>query len=446
MSARVTVTTEVVASPPPGTSSPSGQAFIIGATQKGPLTPVQITGLAQYQSIFGDRSGGTDAYDVVESAFKEGLASAWFVRLAGPAAAVATKTLDSKLVVNATSPGAWGNSITVQWVNSTSTLIVEGTSYAAASVAELEAVLRLNDEPVTVSGTLPATNVSSGDLTGGTDDASNAVLADLLELFTADLGDGAVVIAGKSVSDQKTALGDHCEATNRIGLLASTSGNTLAQALTQLATLDSHALVLLWPEVKAGSKTYLPTGFALGARARAHASGNAVQSPISPDYGTARFMDTVVTNVADDDWKTANAAGLSIIRSVAGTPRIYGWKTVSAPEGVLTLQGANYRDLIDFVAVGCQRIADAFVGRIVDGKGAALAEFAGQLTAFLDVNKGSFAAGANDPGYLVDAGAGVNTPADIANGQIAANVSIRCAGTAEFVTIAVVAVDAAGAL
>lgn len=446
MTARVTTTTEVVPSPPPGLSTPSGQAFILGVTQKGPVSQaVKVTGLADYRAVFGDRAGGTAMYDTVEMAFKEGLAQAWIVRLAGPAALAASKSVGT-LTVTATSPGAWGNSITAGWTNASKTLTVDGVGYPCSDLASLQAALKLGAAPVTVTGTLPTSDVASGALSSGTDDNANAVLSDRLALFNASLGDGAVTIVGKSASVVSSALASHCQATNRLGLVPAASGSTLSAALTELLTLTDPSLTMLWPDITAGSKQYTLVGLALGARARAHASGNPVASPIAAKYGTARFATGVLTDITDAEWNTANAAGLSIARVFNGQVRLFGWRSVAAPGGALTLQGANYRDLMCRVAAGCQQIADEFAGETIDGKGLALSAFAGRLVGFLESIKTSFAAGANDPGYLVDVGPGVNPPSQIANGLIKANVSFRAAGTAEFITIAVVATDAAGTL
>lgn len=446
MTARVTTTTEVVPSPPPGLSTPSGQAFILGVTQKGTTTQaVKVTGLADYRAAFGDRAGGTATYDTVEMAFKEGLAQAWIVRLSGPAALAASKSVGT-LTATATSPGAWGNSVNVSWTAASKTLTVDGVGYICADLASLQAALKLGAAPVTVTGTLPATDVASGALTGGTDDNANAVLADRLQLFNAALGDGAVTIVGETAAQVNTALAAHCQATNRIGLVPAVSGSALSAALTELVSLTDPSLTLLWPDITAGSKQYSLVGLALGARARAHATGSPVASPMAAKHGTARFATAVVTEITDAEWKTANAAGLSIARTVNGRVRLFGWRSVAAPGGVLTLQGAQYRDLLCRVAAGSQQIADDFIGETIDGKGLALSAFAGRLVGFMESLKGSFSAGANDPGYVVDVGPGVNPPAQIANGQIKANVSFRAAGTAEFITIAVVATDPAGTL
>ena len=447
MNARVTTTTEVVASPAAGLSIPAGQAFILGATQKGPVDrAVKITGLADFMATFGDRAGGTDTYDMVELAFKEGLAQAYIVRLAGPAPVSATKAVGS-LTVTATSPGAWGNSITAEWVNATKTLVVSGVSYPCADVATLQAVLSLDNAPVMVTGSaIPTSDVASGSLSGGTDDASNAVIATKLALFNSSLGDGAVAVAGETAAQAGAALATHCAANNRHGIIGAVKDSALSAALVELATLSDPTLNLVWPNGLAGSKSYSPVGAVLGARARAMATGNPQQSPIAPAYGTMRFLTGVATEITDAEWKTANAAGLTVLRGVTGQVRLAGWRNVAAPGGVKTLQGANYRDLINRVQAGCQAIADSFEGATIDGKGLALSAYQSQLSAFMDSISVAFTAGPDDPGYVVDAGPGVNTPQQIANGVITANVGFRAAGTAEWFFLKITATDAAGAL
>lgn len=230
MTARVDVTTEVVASPRPQLSTLSGQAFVLGATQKGPTNAaVRITGLADYQAVFGDRAGGSGTYDLLEMAFKEGLALAWVVRLAGPSAVAASKAVGT-LTVTATSAGAWGNSITAQWTNATKVLTIAGVPYPGADLATLQAALKLGAAPVTVTGTLPTADVTSAPLTGGTDDAANAVLTERLALFNASLGDGAVTVVGKTSSQVAAALSAHCQATDRHGIIPAASGSVLRRA------------------------------------------------------------------------------------------------------------------------------------------------------------------------------------------------------------------------
>ncbi len=448
MTARVDVTTEVVASPRPQLSTLSGQAFVLGQTQRGPVnTAVRVTGLADYQETFGDRAGGTGTYDTLEMAFKEGLAQAWVGRLAGPAAAPASKAVGA-LTVTATSPGAWGNSITAGWTNATKVLTVNGIPYPGADLATLQASLKIGGAPVTVTGTLPTADVAAAALTAGTDDAANAVIADRLALFGADLGDGAVTIVGRSASLIGAALATHCQATGRQGIIPAVSGSSLAQALVELVGVTDPSLNLVWPDPTVTGRTYPAAGYALGVRARAHATGNPLASPISARLGTARFATGVLTDITDDAWRTANAAGLSVIRTINGQVRQFGWRSVAAPGGVLTMQGANYRDLICRVRVGCQRIADDTVGEIADGRGLQLQIFASRLTAFMQslTDAGALFAKDGHQGYVVDIGPGVNPVSQLAAGRVKARVGFLAAGTMEFFSITVTGGDAAGVL
>lgn len=445
MNARVTVTTEVVASPPPALASPEGQLFVLGATERGPVDrAVQVNGLAAYTATFGSRTGGSDTYDLLEMAFKEGLGSAWVARMAGPSALSATKALDT-LTVTATSPGAWGNTITVSWTAASKTLTVEGVDYPGADLATINAALALGSAPVRATGTLPVGNVAAADLAGGTDDAAAAVVATGLALFDGAMGDGAVTVVGKTASVVAADLAAHCKANSRHGLIPAVAGSSLAQALSELVSLTDPELNLLWPTITAGAKTYSPVGLAAGARARALASGNPVASPIAPAYGLAQFADGVTTAITDADWKTANAAGLSVIRAPLGQVQLAGWRSVAAPGGRLTMQGANYRDLINRVQAGCDQVCYDWRGSTVSGP-LSLSALTGRLTGFMESISAAFTPGANDPGYSIDAGPGVNTPAQIATGVIMVNVAFRAAGTAEFFVISIKAADPAGNL
>jgi hypothetical protein len=446
MNARVTTTTEVVASPPSSLAPPEGQLFALGVTQRGPVDrAVRVNGLAAYTATFGGRAGGSDTYDLLEMAFKEGLGSAWVARMSGPAALPASKALGA-LTVTATSPGAWANTVSVGWVQADSAVTVDGVSYPGADVATINSKLLLDNAPVRVSGTLPSGgDVLAGALSGGTDDASNAVLADLLELFDGAMGDGAVTVVGKSAADVQTALAAHCQANNRHGLIPAVAGSSLAEALVELVSVTDPTLNLLWPTVTAGLKTYSPVGLAAGARARAMASGNPVAAPFAPAYGVAQFADGVTTNITDAQWRTANAAGLSVIRAPLGQVQLAGWRTVAPPDNKPTMQGAHYRDLINRVAAGCDQVCHDWRGETVNGP-LSLSALTGRLTGFMESISQAFTPGANDPGYTIDAGPGVNTPAQIATGVVLVNVGFRAAGTAEFFEISIKAADPAGNL
>ena len=456
MSARVTTIVRTEASSPPGVITDSGQAFIIGQAQRGPTVPTRIFGLADYRAIFGDRTGGADLFDVVQTAFKEGLGSAYILRAVGPTPVKATVGLDTnKITVTAKEFGAFANTgWTAGYTSSSKTLtIVKGSAantvtYTGTTAAELQAAASVDrDVTVTVSS-LPSSNVTATALAGGTDDYANVVPATTLALLDADLGDGAVVWAGKRYADVGVALQAHCESASRLGITTLASGTTQAQALSALASATGNNLVCLWPHVtvKSGGSTLTvePSGLALGARARAHGQEGAYASPIRDIYGSAQYVSGVETQTSATEWQALNAGAVSVVRIVNGVPRLYGWRLLSAP--VATLRGAQFCDTLNRVKSGCDTVAQRYEGVTVDGKGRRLAEFAGDLSGFLASMSGAFFAGANDPGYVVDVGPGVNSTASLAAGNLYASVGVRLAPTAEFVFITVVATDAAGAI
>ena len=451
MSARVTTTTRTEVSSPPGIITDSGQAFIIGQAVRGPVVPTRIFGIADYRAVFGDRTGASDLFDVVQTAFKEGLGSAYILRATGPSPVKATVGLDSsKIVVTAKEYGAFANSWTATYTSSSKTLTLKKdttVTYTGTTAAELQTAASIDPDVTVTVTSLPSSNVAETNLAGGTDDYANAVPATTLALLDADLGDGAVVWAGKRHATVAAALQTHCEDTGRLGITTLAAGTSQAAAISALSSASGDNLVCVWPHVtvqSAGSTlTVEPSGLALGARARAHGQEGAWASPIRDIYGVAKYVSGVEVESTASEWQALNAGSVSVVRTVNGSPRLYGWRLLS---GESTLRGAQFRDTINRVSVGCNQVAERYVGVTVDGKGRRLSEFAGDLTGFLANMSGAFFEGANDPGYVVDVGPGVNSTASLAAGELHASVGVRLAPTAEFVFIDVVATDAAGAI
>src|SRR5574343_1631463 len=273
MSARVSVTTQAVSSPPAAPLSESGQAFLVGQTQKGPVhTPVRVRGLADFRAVFGERSGGTDMYDVVTAAFKQGLGQAWICRAAGPAPVKATIGLDSnKITVTAKEYGAFANSWTAAYTTATKTVTIgkgdTTATYTGTTAAEVEAAAAVDPDVTVTITSLPSGNVSATALAGGTDDYGNGVIATSLAYLGADLGDGALVWPGKVSSATASAFQTHCAATNRIGILSVAEGTSQANAIVAVdAVTDGENLGLVWPHVtvstNSGDRTIEPPAFA----------------------------------------------------------------------------------------------------------------------------------------------------------------------------------------
>lgn len=284
-----------------------------------------------------------------------------------------------------------------------------------------------------------------------------------LDQFTADLGPGAVTIAGVGSTIAAPYLGEHAAATGRLGLICGPESQTAASAVSAAATAGGETgadhLIYLWPWVTIPGLTdpIEPLGFAAGVRARAHSSAaGPAQSPLAADYGTSRFVNGIETAVTDDEFTTLNTGKVSVVRVVSGKLRMYGWTCIANPTGDTTgnLAGGQFRDLINAIAWKATQVAETYVGRIVDGRGVTMGEFSGDLTGVVApyAAAGSLFARLDDdgreldPGYVINVGDDVNPLDELAAGELKAEIGVRLSPTAEFITITIAATDAAGSI
>ena len=355
----------------------------------------------------------------------------------------------------------------------TGKLFIAGVATGSTAVNKISGISEFRE----IYGTRTTTNAALHDALqvffaeGGSTAYVNAVTAaptapatwaGVLDAFTADLGPGAVAIAGIGASADEF-VGAHCATTGRLGIICGPESQSAANAATAAASAAGEDggdhLVYVWPWVTVpGLEDPIePIGFAAGVRARAHtAPAGPAQSPLFVDYGTSRFVNGVETAVTDAEWETLNTAKVSTVRVVAGKLRQYGWKTVANPEGDSSgnLAGAQFRDLINAIVWDASQVAESYVGRLVDGRGVTLGSFAGDLTGVCAryAAAGSLFAKLDDEGavldggYVINVGPDVNPLADLAAGELKAEIGVRLSPTAEFVTITIAATDAAGSI
>lgn len=285
-----------------------------------------------------------------------------------------------------------------------------------------------------------------------------------LDQFVADLGPGAVAIAGVG-SAAAAHVGAHALANGRLGIICGPADQPAADAVTAAATASGEDgadhLVYVWPHVTIPglADPIEPIGFAAGVRARAHSSKfGPAQSPMAADYGTSRFVNGIEETgaVTDAEFHTLDEGKVSVVRIVGGKLRQYGWRVVSNPVGDLNgnLAGGEKRDLINAIIWEASQIGEKWVGQIIDGRGVALGAFAGDLTGMLAnyAAAGSLFAKLDDDGnvldggYSVNVGPDVNPPVDLAAGQLKAEIGLRLSPTAEWVTITIAVADAAGTI
>jgi hypothetical protein len=453
MSDRVSVTVNTSPSSPPTAGPVSGRYFITGQTQKGSTTPTIIRSMREYIAEYGSRTVGPAMYDAAELALRSGVAELVVTRATGPAPVRASLNIDTgKIVVTAKDFGAFANSFTAEWVDADDKLVVVtdvGTeSYVGTSAAELIAAANASTTiTVTSSGTLPSSNQAAANLTSGTDDFSNVVWATTLATITPDLGPGAIATPGLAHATTGQALATHASQNNRLALVTTASGTSLANALTAAATIRGYTgsthVAYVWPYVTVPDGTGAqrlvdPTAFAAGLRARAHAVGIG-ESALAERY--ARQVVDVAPEVATTsaNWVSLNAARVSVVRTVAGVTRLYSWQTVNAAKS--NLLPAQYRDMVNALAYGGGVILESYIGE--PGTAATYADAAGELSGFLsgfaDYLQPRISSGVQvDPGYVVSVSGGP----DPADNRISADVSIRFAESVEFVDFTIAVGDA----
>jgi hypothetical protein len=351
------------------------------------------------------------------------------------------------LVVTAKGVGAYGNAITCSWVASTKTLTVvaDGVTetYTGATAALLIAAASTSPSVVVTSdGTLPVADAASAALATGTDDAANAVPATILGLLTKDMGTGLIAWAGKDYAAIGATLATHAMVNERLALLTCAAGADTSAATTAIqavaAYTDAPNAVLAWPSVtNIAGTTMPPIGFAAACRARAH-----VTSPGTPPWGasngrsrTGLVPDVVVT---DAQFTALDALRLSVIQSIYAVTTLNGWHTAAPMPGNLALDEASQRDALN--AIGHEALLEttAFTGRL--STRGELAAWAGVLS---PPDPTLVPAGViPDPGYLVNTGPSVNSPADLASGRVKALIQLRFSGSIEFASLTVSATDA----
>lgn len=452
MSDRVSVTVNTSPSSPPTAGPVSARYFIVGQTQSGPTTPTIVRSIREYAALFGARTGGASMYDAAELALRSGVAELVVCRAYGPAAAVATASLDSaKITVSAKYVGAYANTFTAAYTSATKTLtLVAGSvteTYTGTDAATLQTAANASSRfDVTVTS-LPASNVSAVTLASGTDDYGNVSWSTVLGGISPDLGPGAIATPGVAHGTTGSALCAHAAANDRLALLTVAAGSGLSTATAAAATISAlsgadHA-ALVWPSVEVpdgsgSTKVVDPTAFAAALRSRAHAVGIG-ESALAERYARQAVDVAPELVVTSSDWTTANAAGVSVIRTVAGICRVYSWQTVKAAKS--NLAPAQYRDMVNALSYGGAVILERYVG--MPGTAATYAAAAGELGGFLSgyaayLQPRTSGGSQIDPGYVVSVSGGAN-PAD---NRISADVSIRFAESVEFVDFTIAVGDA----
>lgn len=474
----VRVTTATRSGPSAPLRAASGQFFVSGITERGDtVKPVLLRGMADYTRNLGSRVTYGAVYDQAKTFFDEGGQQMWVSRVVGTTPTKGTLTLNDRagspvptVRIDAQNAGAWSAGVTIEVQNSvvanTFRIIVRLGGDIVEDYSNLktpaEAVTALSASPYVRAVDLGSATVAPNNnpavlaatvLSTGTDDRGTATTASYvaaLDRFVKGLGDGAVAIPGQTGSTIHNGIINHCKANNRIGLLAAARGTLKADLADVANDYDTEYAGLFAPHLVVsdggtGTRVISPEGAVAAFRAKAHDTVGPWRVPAGK-AGQASTVLSLDQDFTAEDSDDLDSNHVSMFRIVAGTVRLYGWRSLSN-------DAANYaylkdRDLLNRLVVDAEGRLEEFVFANIDGKGQLLSALHAELVGMVEpirqagglyekiADDGSII----DPGYKVDTGNNVNTAQTLAQNEIKARVLVRVSPTGALVSLTIVKV------
>lgn len=452
------------AAPSRGGVAQTGTWHIAAQAERGRTdAPVLLNSLSDYDKWFGARVAYGQR-DAVETYFRNGGTAINMIRIVGPAATVATVNLPGaaaapSLAIDSVGAGASTLSVSVEVTGATFVLkvfeagVLLKVSPSFASPAE--AVTWSTDNPyvrVRALGTvLPITSAVLA-LAGGSDDRASITDAHriaALNRIPSGAGTGQVSIPGATTSVAHIGVALHAVANNRFALLdapnSAVKGDLVAAStavrggLTPLQRtycflVEGWAII---PGLTLGTTRVVPPSSVVAAlmAARDVITGN----PNDPAAG-ANGIPSYLLGLSRPDWSGTdrgdlNDAGVNVFREVAGSQRLYGYRTLieenSSTDGGWV--GASNARLRMAILSDADAAAESFVfSQITKAK---IAEYNGVLSGMLlgYYNSGALFGDTPDEAFVVDTGTTVNTPDRLAERLLSAVVGVRMSEFAEIV-------------
>jgi hypothetical protein len=465
----------------PGASTlertPSATYFVAGQTERGSTADaVEIRSMAEYAEKLGSRVAYGTLYDDLEMFFAEGGSRAFVARVVGAGATTGLLNLVDRagaplntVRLTAKSPGAWSSTLTAQiadgvladtfsvFLRLNGELVEQYLDQASptAFVAEVNARSSIVTATDLGSATAAPNNnpavLAATALSAGADDRASIVAGDYvaaLARFGSGLGAGAVSVPGQSANAVHTGLIAHVKDNRRVALLAPPAGSTVATAKTTANGLrpisgsEFAEIAFPWvrvPDGVGGTRTISPEGYIAGVRARAHREAGPWRAPAGEIAIARRVVgvESELTQAQVDDLLTSR---VNPIRTIAGTVRLYGWRSLSVDQVNYLVLTA--RDTLNHLAVLAEQRLERFVFAPIDGRGHLYAQIEAEMTAILEPMRaagGLFEASTDDgdiidPGYTVDAHQGAS------ENEVVVDIGIRISPTAELITVSIVKV------
>lgn len=362
----------------------TGAAFMVGSTQKGAGYKL-VRSMTDYVNEFGDRTGGTAAYDAAEAFFREG---------------------GSKLTVSRTNAG-------------TATTQAKTKSDDAPELRAVDA------------GVAAALNRLNADLGPG-------------QVFIADATLGAVkdnqsALLAHAANANRIALLSAADGTATA--IATAAGAVRTDTNARYGAMFAPSATI--PGIAGGTTRSVPyPAIEAGIIARNDVGLNPNVAAAGVNGASLYALD-LAARYTDAEYETLNEAGADMARLIYGGVETYGYRTLVDPAGpeMTWLSLGNARLNMAIVAQA-DVIGERYVFAQIDGRRRKVSQFGGELSAMLVpfYEGGALYGDTPDDAFSVNVGEQVNSDETLAAGELHAVLAVRMSPFSELVVIEIVKV------
>lgn len=450
----------------------TGVAFIAGTAQKGPAnTPIEVNNMAGFEKSFGVRQSNSVLWDSVERAIARGASRVFVARTVGPAASLATRSLNNGATpvigVDAIGPGT--STLTVEAIAGAAAgtrrlVIRDGTteverSIDLASNAEAQVwALSSKYVRVRVLNALLFDVTAVGALAGGSDDFAGITdvhRAATIESFRRSLGPGQVLYPGATTTVMHVALLNHAKNNVRWALLDLPDGTVRGTLETAVASIiasgtlevGAHTYGMIagdrWLVFKGLTpntrRVVPPSAVTAGIIA---ASDGARSNPNRAAAGPVGGVPDAIEISGITEWTYAdrvalNNRGVNTWRYVNGQITLYGYRSLDETPAWRSAGAGRLRMAIQAEA---EALGEGFAFAQLDPL--TIGQYNGALRGILGrwYNKGALFGDTAEEAFAVNTGPTVNTADTLANDELRSVLAIRTTPMAERVIIELVKV------